>query len=94
MDEEGKLTIETEYKADNEARNAAEKALNKIIDFIEGGGQLDIDLGDTVTDGDESPEDEEKSHIQLRELISSIRKDIKLLPPLPPKEKSSEDNTE
>lgn len=86
--------IETEYKADNEARNAAEKALNKIIDFIEGGGQLDIDLGDTAPEGDEPVEDEEKSHIQLRELISSIRKDIKLLPPLPSKEEPSTDDTD
>lgn len=80
---EGADAIETEFKADNEARNAAEKALNKIIAFIEGGGQLDIDLGDTTTDDSDSPESEENSHTQLLEFIKSIRKDIKLLPPLP-----------
>ena len=75
--------IESEFKADNEARNAAEKALKKIVAFIEGGGQLDIDLGDTTPDGSDSPDNEGDSHAQLRELITSIRKDIKLLPPLP-----------
>lgn len=80
---EGADAIESEFNTGNEARNAAEKALNKIIAFIEGGGQLDIDLGDTTPDASDSPENEENSHTQLRELITSIRKDIKLLPPLP-----------
>ena len=80
---EGADAIESEFNAGNEARNAAEKALNKIVAFIEGGGQLDIDLGDTTPDASDSPENEENSHTQLRKLITSIRKDIKLLPPLP-----------
>ena len=75
--------IQAEFNSDNEARNAAEQALNKIIDFIEGGGQLDIDLGDSSTEESEPSDSENNSHSQLRELISSIRKDMKLLPPLP-----------
>ena len=39
--------IQKKYDADPEARNAAEQALKKIVSFIEGGGQLDIDLGPT-----------------------------------------------
>lgn len=75
--------IQSEFKADNEARNAVEKALNKIISFIEDGGQLDIDLGETAHEDDDTSENGEKSHSHLRELISSIRKDLKLIPTLP-----------
>ena len=55
-------------------------ALDTIINFIEGGGQLDIDLGDISPDSSKPNENEESSHIKLRELITNIRKDIKLLP--------------
>lgn len=79
---DGAGAIKTEFNTNDEARNAAEKALNKIIDFIEGGGQLDIDLGDTATEDSDTPESRETSHIQLLEFIKSIRKDIKLLPSL------------
>ena len=83
--------IESKFSAGNEARNAAEKALNEIISFIEGGGQLDIDLGETTHDSDVDSSDKGDSRNQLRELITSIRKNIKLLPPLPP---SNGQNTE
>jgi len=80
---EGANAIKHEFNSDNEARNAAEKALTKIIEFIEGGGQLDIDLGDTVEDDHDATDRDDSNHAQLLEIIKNIREDIKLLPPIP-----------
>ncbi len=74
--------IMKKYKADNETRNAIEQALKKIVFFIEGGGQLDIGLGDAEPSTEETGQESQKgnTHAEIRRLVESIRKDIKLLP--------------
>ncbi|HPL67472.1 MAG TPA: hypothetical protein PLG94_13140 [Smithellaceae bacterium] len=74
--------IMTKFGTDNETRNAIEQALNKILSFVEGGGQLDIGLGSAESSAERKEEDDSKgsTHSEIRRLIESIRKDIKLLP--------------
>lgn len=73
--------VQKKFKASPEARNAVEQGLKKVVAFIEGGGQLDIDVGSEEPSTDEAAEGEEASdRIELRALIARIRQDIKLLP--------------
>ena len=74
--------IMTKFKTDNETRNAIEQALKKIVSFIEGGGQLDIGLGSDEPSTEENGKESENGskHAEIRRLVESIRKDIKLLP--------------
>jgi hypothetical protein len=74
--------IMTKFKADNETRNAIEQALKKIVSFIEGGGQLDIGLGGAEPSTEEPAQESQggNTHTEIRRLVESIRKDIKLLP--------------
>lgn len=71
--------IKEKFEAENEARNAVKKGLDTIIEFIEGGGQLDIDVDDKNSE-DAEQENENGSRAELRKLIADIRNDIKLLP--------------
>lgn len=74
--------IVKKYKADHETRNAIEQALTKIVSFIEGGGQLDIGLGDAEPSTEETEQESKtgNTHDEIRRLVESIRKDIKMLP--------------
>ncbi|MBN2287637.1 MAG: hypothetical protein JXI43_14410 [Tissierellales bacterium] len=74
--EEAADEIKKKYKTDGEVRTAVEKALSKVIQFIEDGGKLDIDIGMTGEEGSS----EDKPQMELKGFIENIRKEIKLLP--------------
>lgn len=82
--EEAAAAIKDQFGGDNETKNATKQALSKIIKFVEGGGQLDIDVGDEPEGEDEDDEEganEERAN--MRQLIQNIRKELKELPALP-----------
>lgn len=61
--------------------NAAEQALKRVVKFIEGGGELDIDVAPgEEPGGEEERPAEESERVELRAMMKGIRKDIKLLP--------------
>lgn len=74
--------IQKKFTASAEARNAAEQALKRVVAFIEGGGELDIDLPapKSSDEGAERPAGEADERIELRAMIKDIRRDMKLLP--------------
>lgn len=71
--------IKEKFTADSEAEAAAKKALIKIIDFVENGGRLDIDLKKEKSSDSENEEPEGEETIELKGFIEDIRKDLKLL---------------
>jgi hypothetical protein len=76
--EEAANAVVTEFEADNEVRNAVQQALSRVLEFIEKGGQLDIDAKESVTD---HPVEGIPQKMVLRDIIRDIRKEMKLLPP-------------
>lgn len=86
--------VREKFNCGNEERNAVQQALSKVIRFIEGGGQLDIDIGDD--DSGEGEEDGESSEERkdMLSLIKSIRQEIKQLPAPPPEEENHDSDEE
>lgn len=74
--------IQKRFKTDAETRVAVDQALTKVLHFIEGGGQLDINMDkpDEATKEGEGQPEGTGSPTDVRKLIERIRKDIKLLP--------------
>lgn len=82
----GAEAVVGKFGGDNETQNAIQVGLRKIIEFIEGGGELDIDIPrileeDESDDGDgvAKANGDVPARLELRDLIRSIRKDMKLL---------------
>lgn len=79
--EEASEDIQKKFECDNETKSAVKQALKRIIKFIEGGGQLDIDTNHSSDEEENGTEENEnQNNVQLRALIESIRDEIKLLP--------------
>ncbi len=78
--------IRERYETDGEVRNAVGQALAKVLEFIERGGKLDIDV---QANGEQNSEDADDKISGLKGFIEDIRKDIRLLPS-PPSETSEE----
>jgi len=73
--------IQKKFEASSEARNAAEQALKRVLKFIEGGGELDINVAASEEpDGTDGSPAESEERVQLRAMIKDIRRDMKLLP--------------
>ncbi len=72
------------FGGDNETRTAVQRGLRQVIDFVEGGGELDIDVpavdqSAEDEEGGEAGGDDDPTRFELRGLIRSIRRDMKLL---------------
>jgi hypothetical protein len=72
--------VQTQFNADPEARNAVETGLKEVVKFIEGGGEMDVDIPATAAAGDG-----EVTGIgagaSLRKVIEGMRRDLLALPP-------------
>jgi hypothetical protein len=71
--------IQKRFGCENEARNAVQVALEKIARFIEGGGEMDIDVKDDALV--EPGAATEGPRTELRTLIAHVRKEFFALPP-------------
>ena len=71
--------IKKKFLAGPEETTAVKKALLLIIEFIENGGQLDINLKKEVASDSDSDESDEGDTIEIKGFIENIQKDIKLL---------------
>lgn len=71
--------VQSHFATDAEARNAIEQGLKQVLKFIEGGGLLDIDVDKGADEGETADNSEADTRVTLRAIITSMRKDMKLL---------------
>ena len=72
--------VQKQFNADPEARNAVEIGLKEVLAFIEGGGEVDVDVPAGEGEGDAaSPAG--LSGASLKKAIEGMRRDLLALPP-------------
>ncbi len=72
--------VKERFRCSDEARTAVQKGMERILRFIEGGGQLDIldDTKEQAAAEEREPSDERR---EFRAAIATLRRELKALPP-------------
>jgi hypothetical protein len=76
--------IQAQFQCEPEARNAVETALNSVVKFIEGGGELDVEIKEQAAKNGKEAVKPGIDGKTLQALISGMRRDLLALPEHPP----------